>query len=36
MHLEHCASLLLENLRLDKDWSNVQSITGTVAYDVSC
>ncbi|KAF2657467.1 hypothetical protein K491DRAFT_594987, partial [Lophiostoma macrostomum CBS 122681] len=36
MHLEHCASLILENLRLDKSWNEVQSMTGTVAYDVSC
>ena len=35
-HLEHCASLLLESLRNDTDWNQIQTKAPHVFYDQDC
>lgn len=35
-HLEHCADMLLDTLRMDKDWHRIQTKAPLVYYDQDC
>lgn len=35
-HSEHCANVLLEQLRKSPDWSELQTFAGTASFDQYC
>ena len=35
-HVHHCAMLVLDIVRKEKEWNDVQTLVGTVSYDQSC